>query len=241
MTKWDKKAKDYTRYSEKKDRFENGIFDALSSLHVEFDNRTLLDIGCGTGVYTLHIAKKAFQVDAIDSSKEMLEFLIKDAKNLNLSNINTKVSSWIDFETTLEYDIALCTMSPAISSSEDLEKMDRCAKTKIYLGWAGKRDTLIMQRLFEAHGSVYSSPNGAKKVKEWLNNKNKFYHIVKFDEEKVRKKEFEKAVENFEWHLEARGLAPDRKKIASVLREFCDKGNIVTEITVSHFNLIVWR
>lgn len=241
MTKWDKKAKDYTRYSEKKDRFENRVFDTLASLHVEFKNRKILDIGCGTGVYTLHIAKKALLVDGIDSSKEMLEILKKDAKTLGLSNIETKTTTWLDFMVASKYDFALCTMSPAISSHKDLEKMDNCAKTKIYLGWAGKRDTLIMQRLFEAHDSIYSSPNGSKKVKKWLNCKNRLYQVVKFDEKKVRKREFEKAVANFEWHLEVRGVKPDTKKIRSTLKEFCDKDNTVIETTKNHFNLIVWR
>ncbi len=39
MSKWDKKAKNYSRYSEKKDRFEKSIFDALTSLHVEFKDK----------------------------------------------------------------------------------------------------------------------------------------------------------------------------------------------------------
>ena len=240
MNKWDKKAKNYSRYSDEKDRFENRIFDALNSLNVDFENKTLLDIGCGTGVYTLHLAKKCLHVDGIDSSKEMLEVLKKDANKLNLNNINTLHVNWDSFTCKDNYDYAFCTMSPAIRRDEDLEKMTNCAKTKIYLGWAGKRETHIIEELFETHGSSYTPPNGAKKVKEWLNRQNKFYQVIPFDEEKVRKRVFNEAVENFEWHLDVRGLKPDKKKIQTVLEKFRDKDNFITETTINHFNLIVW-
>ena len=240
MNKWDKKARNYSRYSEDKNSFENRIFDALSSLHVEFQDKTLLDIGCGTGVYTLHLAKECLHVDGIDSSKEMLEVLKEDAKEQNITNINALHVNWNEFTCKETYDYAFCTMSPAIRDDEDLEKMNTIAKTKIYLGWAGKRETHIIEKLFEAHGSSYSPPNGAKKVKDWLNRTGKFYQIIPFDEEKVRKREFNESVENFEWHLEVRGLKPDKNKIIEVLKEFCDKDNFVTETTINHFNLIVW-
>ena len=240
MNKWDKKAKNYSRYSEDKNRFENSIFDTLSFLHIIFQNKTLLDIGCGTGVYTLHLAKKCLYIDGIDSSKEMLEILKKDAEELNLTNINTLHVNWDEFTCKDSYDYALCTMSPAIRGDEDLEKMHNCAKTKIYLGWVGKRETDIMEALFKEHDSKYTPPNGAKKVKDWLNSKNKFYQLFFFEEEKIRKREFNEAVENFEWHLEVRGLKPNKKKIITVLNKFCDKDNFVTEATINHFNLIVW-
>ena len=240
MNKWDKKAKNYSRYSEDKERFENRIFTALSSLHVKFQNKTLLDIGCGTGVYTLHLAKKCLHVDGIDSSKEMLELLNEDAKTIGLSNITTQVTIWSDFEPTTKYDFALCTMSPALRDKEDFEKMDNCAKTKIYLGWAGKRDSNILDAMFEIHGSTYTPPNGAKKLQEWLNKNKKFYQIIPFDETKVSKRGFDEAVENFAWHLDVRGLKPDEDKIKSVLREFCDEDNFITETTINHFSLIVW-
>ena len=89
MTKWDKKAKNYSRYNEDKDSFEQRVFSALDSLQIDFTNKTLLDVGCGTGVYTLHLAKKCLHVEGLDSSNEMLEILKFDAKNLNLTNINT--------------------------------------------------------------------------------------------------------------------------------------------------------
>jgi len=240
MNRWDKKAKNYSRYSEDKDRFENRIFEALKSLHVDIQNKTLLDIGCGTGVYTLHMAKKALHVDGIDFSKEMLELLNEDAKTLGLTNIKTEVATWKDFQPKIKYDFALCTMSPALGSSDDFEKMDSCAIRKIYLGWAGKRDSNILDKMFEVHGSKYIPSNGAKKLQEWLNAEKKFYHIVPFEEKKVSTREFNESVENFEWHLDIRGLNPDREKIVKVLKEFRDKDNFVTEVTINHFNLIVW-
>ncbi len=97
-----------------------------------------------------------------------------------------------------------------------------------------------MEKLFEAHGSSYTPPNGAKKVKNWLSKQNKFFQVLPFEEEKVRKREFNEAVENFEWHLEVRGLKPNKEKIQTVLEKFRDKDNFITETTINHFNLIVW-
>jgi len=240
MTKWDKKAKNYSRYNEDKESFEQGVFSGLDSLHVNFENKTLLDVGCGTGVYTIHLAKKCLHVDGIDSSKEMLEVLKIDATKLNISNIKTLHTDWTSFTCKEKYDFALSTMSPALGTDEDIEKFTNIAKTKIYLGWAGKRDTEIIEELFKAHGSVYKAPNGALKVKNWLEENKKFYQMVPFDEEKIRTRKFDDSVENFMWHLDVRGIKPDIKIIKTVLNNFCDKDGYVTETTINHMNLIVW-
>jgi len=240
MTKWDKKAKNYSRYNEDKDSFEQRVFSALDSLQIDFTNKTLLDVGCGTGVYTLHLAKKCLHVEGLDSSNEMLEILKFDAKNLNLTNINTLHVDWSSFICKDTYDFALSTMSPALSHDEDFVKFDNCAKTKIYFGWAGKRETKIIEALFQAHGGIYTAPNGAKKVKNWLEKNNKFYQMIPFDEEKVRTKTFEESIENFMWHLDIRGIKPNKEIIKKVLNTFIDENGYITEITINHMNLIVW-
>ena len=241
MNKWDKKAKNYSRYNEEIDSFEQGVLKALNSLHVDFKNKTLLDIGCGTGVYTLHLAKQCLHIDAIDSSIQMLQILEEDAKKLHINNIKTKVTTWKDFSLPKEqYDIALCTMSPALSYDEDFQKASSCAKTKIYLGWAGKRDTQIIEDLFKAHGSVYTPPNGAQKVKNWLEKNGYFYQMIPFEETKVRTREFSKAVENFAWHLDVRGIKPNIDTIKTVVEKYRDKDDNVTETTINHMNLLVW-
>jgi len=240
MTKWDKKAKNYSRYNENIDSFEQRIFKTLNSLHVNFKNKTLLDVGCGTGVYTLHLAKECLHIEGLDSSKEMLEILKKDANKLNLKNINTSLIGWEEFKCEKDYDFALTTMSPALKFDEDIAKFSDCAKTKIYLGWAGKRDIRIIEALFEAHGKVYTPPNGALKIKKWLEKNNKFYHMIPFDEKKIRIRNFDEAVENFSWHLDIRGITPNKEILMTILNNFCDKNGNITETSINHMNLIIW-
>ncbi len=241
MSKWDEKAKNYSRYTEGEDRFEANVLQSIKNLHVNIKNRSIIDIGCGTGVYTLRVAQKALHVDGIDSSKEMLEVLKEDAKILNLTNINTFVKSWDQFILpTKKYNIALCTMSPAVNNEENYIKMTNCATTKIYLGWAGKRSSAVLEEIFKAHDKTYTAPNGAAKLRKWLDYKSISYQLLEFDEERETKKEFEKALENFAWHLEVRGVTPDKNKIKKVLEEFCDKDRNIVEKMTNHMNLLVW-
>ncbi|WP_024955158.1 class I SAM-dependent methyltransferase [Sulfurospirillum arcachonense] len=240
MSQWDKKAKNYSRYSEDKNSFDKKIFKALESLHVKLTNKTLLDIGCGTGVYTLQAAKQCLHVKAIDSSKEMLEVLKQDAKTLNLTNIETLHVSWDEFTCKESYDYALCTMSPALRDEKDFIKMDNCATTKIYLGWAGKRDSNILDLLFKAHGQIYTAPNGSKKLQNWLDKNKRFYHLIPFEETKISKRDLKKSIENFQWHLEIRGIVPNINKIEEILKKLCDENDNITETTESYFNLIIW-
>jgi len=240
MTQWDKKAKNYSRYNEDKKNFEHNIFKTLDFLGVDFANKTLLDVGCGTGVYTLHLAKKCLHVKAIDSSKEMLEILKNDAKELNLSNITTQLTDWKSFTCKDSYDIALTTMSPALKTEEDIARYTTIAKTKIYLGWAGVRDSKILTALFKAHDSVYTAPNGAKKIQDYLETNNIPFKTMPCEEKKVRTREFDVSVENFIWHLEIRGIKPNKKTIENVLKAFCDEDGTITDTTLNRMNLVVW-
>jgi len=241
MNKWDEKAKNYTRYEQGNDRFEAKILGALEELHVSLDDKKIIDIGCGTGVYTLRVAQKALHVDGIDSSKEMLNVLREDAKELHLNNIVTIISSWSEYKIKSDkYDIALCTMSPAVNDEYTYKKMSDCAHIKIYLGWAGKRSSMVLEKIFEAHNKTYIPPNGAQKLKKWLDNKKIPYQLLAFDEERETKKEFEKALKNFVWHLEVRGIIPDENKIREVLESCCDKDKNIIENMTNHMNLIAW-
>ncbi len=241
INKWDEKAKNYARYSPCVNSFEANVLDALKKLGVSFRDKTLLDIGCGTGVYTIRVAKLAKSVDGLDFSKNMLEVLKEDAKKLDINNIKTYHSTWVDFTLpSKKYDIALCTMSPAIKTDDDLKKLNLSAKTKIYLGWAGVRDNTILDNLFLAHNSIYSPPNGAKRVKKWLHVEGIKYKLENFEELKIKIRSFKEAVENYTWHLKVRGLEPDTSKIEEMLKPLKDEGGNIREQTINKMDLIVW-
>ncbi len=241
MNKWDEKAKNYARYQEGEDRFEAKVLEAVEDFGITFKDKTLIDIGCGSGVYTLRVAQSAKRVEALDFSKEMIKILKKDAKKLSLSNINYIVSTWSEYKPKEIFDIALCTMSPAIKHEPELEKMHKYAKTKIYLGWFGQRDSHILDTIFKAHGKTYTPPNGAQRVEEWL-IKNKIpYQDKIFSELKEKRREFEKAVENFSWHLEVRKAVPNEKIIRDTLKDFIDDKGCIKESIINQMKLLIWE
>ena len=242
MNKWDEKAKNYARYSSCNNTFEANVLKTIKNLGIDFKDKSIIDIGCGTGVYTLHVAQIAKKVVGIDYSINMLEILNEDSRKMEIININTYHNTWSDFDTNDKiFDIALCTMSPAVKSEKELEKFHSSAKTKIYLGWAGVRDNTVIDDLFLAHNSVYSPPNGAKRVKKWLQNKGIKYQLENFEELKIKIRSFKEAVENYTWHLNVRGLEPNTEKIKKILEPLRDEDGNIREQTINKMDLIVWE
>ncbi len=241
IEKWNKKAKNYARYQEGEDRFEAKVLKEIRNLGIDFKNRTVIDIGCGSGVYTLRVAKNAKKVTALDFSSEMIKVLLEDAKMLNLSNLVPVVSSWDDYTIEEEFDIAFCTMSPAVKNENQLEKMHKSAKKKIFLGWFGQREARILDAIFKAHNLTYTPPNGAQKAQNWLEKNDIPYKEKIFNEIKSKRREFQEAVKNFSWHLEIRGAMPQKDKIEEILQNFRDENGIVHEKYINQMKLLIWR
>jgi SAM-dependent methyltransferase len=240
--KWDKKAQHYGRYSPEGDGLEGIVLALLEQMGVEFEGKNVLDIGCGTGVYTLHIAQLAKRVDAIDISGEMLRILEDDAFRYKIDNIHTYTSNWDEFILPhTRYDYAISTMSPATREQAGFEKMHRSAHTKIFLGWGDKRGTELLEELFDIHGQIYTPPNGAVKLRAWLEDKHIEYTLKEHIETKTRKRTMVEAIQRYAWHLQARDMTPDRDKIRSLLQMYLDADRNVVERVKNYFNLIVWR
>ena len=78
---WDRKARTFPRFAEGEDTYEAGILNKVRSHGVDFNGSTVLDVGCGSGMYTIRLAREAARVTALDISDEMLNILRKDAEN----------------------------------------------------------------------------------------------------------------------------------------------------------------
>ncbi len=238
---WDTKAHRYGRYTTESDTLETIICGMMGEMGVDFSGKRVVDIGCGTGVYTLRVAQKAAQVDAIDISEAMLKILRQDAQTHGITTIRTYHSDWIDFPLPdLPYDCALSTMSPATRDPQGFARMHEAAATRIFLGWGDKRGTGLMEELFAAHGQTYTPPNGAVKLRAWLEEHPLPYRLREYTETKVRIRPLPKAIEAYRWRVEAHGSTPDPARIEAVLRRYLDEEGNVVERVINVFNLIVW-
>jgi 2-polyprenyl-3-methyl-5-hydroxy-6-metoxy-1,4-benzoquinol methylase len=68
----------------------------------------LLDVGAGTGRFTLALAPLVSQVIAVEPSDSMLQYLKQDAEAQGLTNIVYQPVTWQAAPTTLQADITIC-------------------------------------------------------------------------------------------------------------------------------------
>jgi len=242
VEKWNKKALSYNRYTPGDTPLEALICQKIAAAGIDFTQKRILDIGCGTGAYTLRIAQKAAHIDAVDISPEMLRILREDAQKIGLDNITTHAQSWESHPLPdAPYDIAVATMFPALKEDRHFQKMHDAAATKLFLGWGGKRGTELIEALFRTHGGTYQPPNSATVLKAWLDRTQHPYRVIEHTEEKIRIKPWEKAIENYSWHLKVRGMPPDRERIIQVLAQYRNERGEVVERTLNYLNLVIWQ
>ena len=66
---------------------------------------TVIDIGCGTGAFSIHAAKHFKQIHAVDVSKEMIKVASAKAEAKNLKNIKFHNSGFLQFQPEAEVDV----------------------------------------------------------------------------------------------------------------------------------------
>src|SRR5437764_14199754 len=69
---------------------------------------TVLDVGAGTGRFTLALAPLVERVTAVEPNAAMLDYLRHDARQVGLTNISYVESTWQDAPADLRADIVIC-------------------------------------------------------------------------------------------------------------------------------------
>ncbi|MDY0238246.1 MAG: class I SAM-dependent methyltransferase [Campylobacterales bacterium] len=237
---WDLKTDDFPRFSNELTPFQQEVFSLMKEFGVDFDGKTILDIGCGTGVYTLHLAKKSKKVYALDFSQKMLDTLTEDGKRFNILNIEQICCDFKTYDGE-GVDFVFCSMSPALLEKEDFKKAFSFAKNGfIYLGWGGKRESIVMEKIFNAHGEKLHAPPGANRLKEWLVLKGFEFKNRYLETLWEKKSKLEDAIRFEGWHLKMHGIEPNEKKLRAVLKEFVNEDGDILTTTKVGLELIVW-
>ncbi|HEC1776600.1 class I SAM-dependent methyltransferase [Campylobacter sp. RKI_CA19_01128] len=216
MNLWNKKAKSYARYNPNLNEIQKATFAKLRSLQ----GKIVVDIGCGSGVWTLHLAQKAKSVLGIDSSSAMLEILQEDAKTHAISNIKTLNLDFENFykNNNTKFDLAFLSMSPALQNEKDYKAFLSLASKKVYLGWASRRKSSFLDPIFE-HFNTHFKGFYEEDLQSFLNAQNIPYEYEIFNETRVVKRDKESAIENALWHLSMNGVNANKQELESFVKD----------------------
>ncbi len=246
-TFWNKRAKKYPRpYDESVYSRTLYVLERIESLGCVFSGKEVLEIGSGTGVYTLPISKVAKRVVAIDPSDEMLKILKEQTIIHNAKNIEIFENFWQDIDIDKKgfrknFDIVMSAMTPAIKAEEDLIKMESCSRQWcIYIGWGRKRENTVKSEIFKAHGLELKPPGGLLLIQKILNQLGRESHIEFFETSWKWQGSIEEAIEDISAFIEMQEFTPDREKIKIMLKEKFPDGNVL-HTTYAEQGFLLWK
>ncbi len=238
---WNSRAETFPRYEEGEDSYEAGMLKAARSLGVVFKGAEVLAVGCGSGMYTIRLAKEAKRVTAVDISGEMLRILREDAAAQGLTNIDTYHCDWPEFKSDRKFDVVFCSMTPAVQSDEGREKLLRHAEGwVVYMGFADRIDKGMTAKLYEHYGIKPKQFHDALLMREWLESKGLSFSSYSAKGEWVIPRTRDEAVSICCGILKMHNLEPDADVMDMCLRESLDENGRYTERTEYDIEMIVF-
>lgn len=239
---WKKRAQNFPRYENVAGNYELGILDRMKGMGVDFRGKTVIDAGCGTGMYTLHIAQEAASVEGVDISEEMLHFLRIDAEANGINNLSIVCSNWNDYKPSKRFDIAFCTMSPALRTSEARKKLhDYASETVVYMGFDGLRESNVLEHFYPIFNITPKSFSDAHKMRAWLEENGISYKCEIVEGEWVSSKNPDELTESTLNALRLDAPDADEETVRRNLEKFRNADGTYTETVRYRSAIIVWR
>lgn len=216
MNIWDEKAKNYARYEENPSQAMQEFFAFFKEIGLELEGKKILDLGGGTGVVSLHLAKLAKSVTVVDSSHEMLEILRADSLQHGIKNISCINTSFNEYEKKEDYDLVFSSMCPILNEAKDYERFLNLAPRRIYINFAARRVSSFLDPIF-AHFKSEPKDFGKDDLEVYLNKLGLPYMKKVFDEVRVMKRSFDKALATAIWHLKINKAEFDEDELKGMI------------------------
>lgn len=167
MYEYQKMAKYYDLFYSNKSYDKEVLF--LKSL---IGNRkTVLDVGCGTGIHMNLLEKDGYQVDGIDLSNEMLKIAKKR------TNGNLYVGNLIDFKIDNKYD-AIISMFAVFNHLKNYEELEK-GILNLYQKLNEKGILIIDLHNGRLNGEKIDTYKDHKRIMAWNFDKNTFKEHTK--------------------------------------------------------------
>ncbi|HJT55751.1 MAG TPA: class I SAM-dependent methyltransferase [Ktedonobacteraceae bacterium] len=157
---WDRRARGYHRST--KDTVARDPF-YLRLCQEITPQTTMLDVGAGTGRFTLALAPYVQHITAVEPNAAMLDYLRKDANEQGLTNISFVQKTWQDAPDELQADIVICShvLYPILDIVPFLKKLQAATKNTCYIYMRATHIDSLMAPIWQHfHGEERYLPPG---------------------------------------------------------------------------------
>ena len=239
---WDRKAETFPRYEPGEDNYEAKMLARIREGGVDFRGKTVLDVGSGSGMYTLRLAREAERVTAVDISGEMLRLLRQDAEGMGLDNIEYVHSTWDDFQSDETFDVVFCSMTPAIESEESRRKLLGFGHGwTVFMGFAGVMDSDVLSPILEKYGASPRIFNNGPEMRQWLEGQGIALQSRIVEDQWVEERSFDEFLKATTSSLIPYSVTPDPAFLEDHLRQFRKDGDVYVEHTDYKIELLLWE
>ena len=238
---WNNHARSFPRFEEGEDNYEAGVMRMIKEHGVDFDGASVLDVGCGSGMYTIRIAREAARVTALDISDVMLDILREDAQARGLNNIDYVRSDWMDFNSDETFDIVFCSMTPAIMSEESRLKLLGHARGKtVFMDFAGLMKSDVMTGLYAKYGVTPRMFVNGTEMRDWLDEKGIPYAAYPVEGTWTVPNSLEKLTDSCNTFLSQYNVTADQDHLREHLTSFEEEPGVFVERTQYKIDLLIW-
>lgn len=168
---WNRAAPDY-RELKIPDMEENPFLRHMAqALPLEPSMRTL-DIGCGSGIYSMALAPYVQEAVGVDISPNMIQYARERSQALGLSNTAFHCLDWSEADIgqlgfTRGFDVVFAHMTPAVDDYQTFDKLNRCSRNLCMIEKPTRRQDRIQDGAFrqigltpsmdQYHGSIFQA------------------------------------------------------------------------------------
>ena len=131
------------------------VMEWLSVQDVEIQGKEILDIGAGTGTFTLPFLEQGASVTALEPAGAVMEHLVMEVEKKDYRDITYLETPWEKIEPHAsgladKFDLVFASLVPGIRNTETLEHMITASRKWCFLcAFAGKRASTARDELWQ--------------------------------------------------------------------------------------------